>query len=161
MICIVDFDGTYFRNDYFKECFYRKLLKNPFFIIRHFLWERKSVLALKYLLLGELELGYDPFVLINSNVKNWIMNNRSHYDQVVLVSATPQFFLEKIMVKNELFDAIYGSTSVNLKGKNKLNFIFEKFGPTFDYVGDSEDDTVIFKHAANGLKVKFNRLYNV
>jgi phosphoserine phosphatase len=161
MVCIVDFDGTYFRNDYFKECFYRKLLKNPFSIFRHFLWKRKSLLALKYLLLEELELDYDPFELVNSTVSDWVLANKSNYDQVVLVSATPQFFLEKILVKNELFDSIYGSTSVNLKGKNKLNFILEKFGSAFDYIGDSSDDTVIFRHAKNAFKVKFNRLYNV
>jgi phosphoserine phosphatase len=161
MVCIVDFDGTYFRNDYFMECFYRKLLKNPIFIFRHFLWERKSILSLKYLLLQELELDYDTSELVNPTVSDWLLANKSKFDQVVLVSATPQFFLDKIFVNNELFDSIYGSTSVNLNAETKLNFILEKFGSDFYYIGDSLDDNVIFRHAKNGLKVKFNRLYNV
>jgi hypothetical protein len=125
------------------------------------LWERKSLLALKYLLLQELEIDYNPSELVNSIVSEWVLANKRKYTQVVLVSATPQFFLDKILVKNELFDSIYGSTSVNLKGKAKLNFILEKFGSAFDYIGDSSDDTVIFRNAKNGLKIKFNCLCNV
>jgi 4-hydroxybenzoate polyprenyltransferase len=153
-ICVVDFDGTYFKNDYFKECFLRVLITRPWVLINHFILKRRSLLALKHELLESLAIPYDPSNMMNHSVNEWIQTNRHHYDKIVLVSASPHFFVKKLLQSSNVFDEVYGSTSINLKGKAKWQFIEEKFGNQVDYIGDSKADEYIFKQVNNGIRVK-------
>jgi len=48
-----------------------------------------------------------------------------------------------------VFDEVYGTENgTNLKGKNKLKLLIEKFGEQhFDYIGNSYSDLTIFSGA--------------
>jgi hypothetical protein len=56
---------------------------------------------------------------------------------------------------------MHGSTSINLKGQNKLDYIMSKWGSNFDYLGDSKSDNIIFKSARNGFLITRNELIHV
>ena len=155
MVCIIDLDKTFLVNDFFKESFYRNILGNPFSIFWHF-FRRGTLLQLKMKLLKDFEINYPIDQLINPIVNEWIINNRLKYDKLVMISASPDFFVKRIISPLEIFDEIHGSTDVNLKGKKKLKFIQSKFKNEFCYIGDSKDDFYIFEKAKESYLVKNN-----
>jgi hypothetical protein len=158
MILIVDFDGCYVRNDFFAEQFVRKAIENPFFAMSHFLFRKRTLLETKELLLEDFTINYPIEQLVNSSVHEFIGQNRNRYSRVVLVSASPEEFVRRILSGTQVFDEIHGSTTVNLKGLEKLSFIKAQFGSNFHYIGNSSDDDVILKAAAKGYKVTNHKL---
>ncbi len=158
MICIVDFDGTYLRNDLFKEVFIRAILFRPIYFLQVLFTSGFRIIRIKNLLLKNYFIYYDLSILENQVLLDWLIFNRSRFNKVYLVSATPDFFLKRILKGSILFDNIYGSKNVNLKGKNKLNFIRKKWGEKFIYVGDSSADIPIFNFATEAYKVVKNEV---
>lgn len=161
MTCVVDFDRTFFKNDYFMEAFCKQLLTHPFSIIRHFLFEKKDLLALKIKLLEKHKQSYDLGLLINPAVERWIQDNREHYNRVVLISASPDFFVKALLSSYPLFDAVHGSIDHNLKGRRKVDFIYNHYGTAFDYLGDSVADMPVFKAARNAYKVTAQKIERI
>ena len=161
MVCIIDFDKTLLKNDFFKEIFYRTLLQNPFKLINHFLIKRSSILDLKNELLLNFKINYPVQLLLNPIIINWINENKAHYEKIIIVSASPDFFVKEVLKHLDFINEMHGSTSINLKGKNKLDYIMSKWGNNFDYLGDSKSDNVIFKSARNGFLITRNELIHV
>ena len=161
MVCIIDFDKTLLKNDFFKEIFYRTLLQNPFKLINHFLIKRSSILDLKNELLLNFKINYPIQLLLNPIIIDWINENKAHYEKIIIVSASPNFFVKEVLKQLDFIDEMHGSTSINLKGQNKLDYIMSKWGNNFDYLGDSKSDNVIFKSARNGFLVTSNKLIHV
>ncbi len=140
------------------EAFCSKMLKNPFYIVAHFLFGKGNWVALKIKLLKDYKKAYDLQLLINPMVEDWIRTNRSNYHQVVLVSASPDFFVKELLSPLSLFDAIHGSTECNLKGLRKVDFIKSQYGEAFDYIGDAHADIPIFKMARHAYKVTAGKI---
>ena len=161
MVCIIDFDKTLLKNDFFKEIFYRTLLQNPFKLINHFLIKRSSILALKNELLLNFNLHYPIHLLLNPIIINWVNENKSNYEKIIIVSASPNFFVKDVLKNLDFINEMHGSTNINLKGKNKLDYINSKWGSNFDYLGDSRSDNIIFKNAKNGFLIKGNEIIYV
>ena len=161
MVCIIDFDKTLLKNDFFKEIFYRTFLQNPFKLINHFLIKRSSILALKNELLLNFNLHYPIHLLLNPIIINWINENKSNYEKIIIVSASPNFFVKDVLKNLDFINEMHGSTNINLKGKNKLDYINSKWGSNFDYLGDSRSDNIIFKNAKNGFLIKGNEIIYV
>ena len=161
MVCIIDFDKTLLKNDFFKEIFYRTLLQNPFKLINHFLIKRSSILELKKELLLNFKINYPIQLLLNPIIINWINENKAHYEKIIIVSASPDFFVKEVLKQLDFINEIHGSKDINLKGQNKLDYIIEKWGDNFDYLGDSKSDSIIFKSARNGFLVTSNKLIHV
>ena len=161
MVCIIDFDKTLLKNDFFKEIFYRTLLQNPFKLINHFLIKRSSILELKNELLLNFKINYPIQLLLNPIIIHWINENKAHYEKIIIVSASPDFFVKEVLKQLDFIDEMHGSKDINLKGQNKLDYIIEKWGNNFDYLGDSKSDNIIFKSARNGFLVTSNKLIHV
>lgn len=161
MTCVVDFDRTYVKNDFFQEAFFKKVIQNPFFLLGHFIQRRQSLLDLKHQLLQDQDIPYAIDFLVNPVVHDWIVAQRHRYERVVLVSATPEFFIRRVLEPLNFFDELYGSTGVNLKGTEKLNFIKARWGNDFDYIGDSDADRPIFRAARNGYRITGKGLVHV
>ena len=161
MVCIIDFDKTLLKNDFFKEIFYRTLLQNPFTLINHFLINRSSILELKKELLLNFKINYPIQLLLNPIIISWINENKAHYEKIIIVSASPDFFVKEVLKQLDFINEIHGSKDINLKGQNKLDYIMSKWGSNFDYLGDSKSDNVIFKSARNGFLVTSNKLIHV
>ena len=161
MICIIDFDKTLFKNDFFKEAFVKKMIENPLQLFKHFIIEGKDILTLKNDLLAQTIIQYSSDILLNPIVKNWIIENKKNYDKVVVVSASPDFFIKQVLKDFDFIDEIHGSTTKNLKGMNKLEYIINNWGDNFDYLGDSRSDKPIFNGAKNGFKITRKGLIHV
>lgn len=153
MICVIDFDGTLMKNDFFKESFFIKLIENPFFYFQHFFVKKDTLLSLKHILLENRVINYSIAHLFNPLVLAWIEENRQNYKEIVLVSASPDFFIKALLKDVSIFDGIYGSESVNLKGRKKLAFIQQKWGNDFHYMGDANADRPIFSAAQQAYKI--------
>ena len=161
MICIVDFDGTLLKNDFFEETFFKNLIDNPFYLLILLFKKKFNLLEIKKELLANLNCKYDINFLINDEVIAWINNNRNRFTHIFLVSATPDNFLKLILKDQIIFDEMFGSKKINLKGSEKLKFIQQKWNIDFAYIGDSNDDIPIFKVANESYKVINNKVINV
>lgn len=161
MICIIDFDGTLFKNDFFLECFFTLLIFRPLYLLKICFDNKFKLLAIKIVILSSQHITYDVSFLSNQIVIKWIKENKDRFTNVYLVSATPDFFLKNILKNQQIFDDIFGSIEINLKGTEKLNFIQKKWGTNFIYIGDSKDDIPIFKVAKESYKIINNQIINV
>jgi FMN phosphatase YigB (HAD superfamily) len=161
MILIVDFDGTLFKNDFFIEILFKNFLERPIFMLNLFFKTNLNILEIKIALLSNYQINYDVNYLMSPIVLNWIENNKNRFTHIYLVSASPDFFIKKVLKNQQLFDDIYGSVEINLKGVQKYKFIQEKWGSNFTYIGDSNDDIPIFKVAKEAYKIVNNKIINV
>jgi hypothetical protein len=161
MICIVDFDGTLFKNDFFLEVFFKTMVERPFYLFKLCVSKKFKLIDIKIALLSDLKINYDVSFLINTVVTNWIEDNKNKFTNIYLVSASPDFFIKSILKNQQIFDDIFGSVEINLKGVEKLKFIQEKWGSNFTYIGDSKDDIPIFKIAKDAFKIINNKIINV
>ena len=161
MICIVDFDGTLFKNDFFLEVFFKTLIERPFYLFKLCFLKKFKLIEIKIALLLNHRINYDVSFLINPVILNWIIDNKSRFSNLFLVSASPDFFIKYILQNQQIFDDVFGSVQVNLNGFEKLKFIQQKWGSDFAYIGDSSDDIPIFKVANEALKIINNKLINV
>ena len=150
MYLICDFDGTLVKNDYFLEKLAMELIKAP--VRTFFKFVFKGVLNTKIELLNSFEPKSLEYVL-NKNVIALIEQTKENFDQTLLISASPDNFIKNVKKKLNLFDAAYGSTSVNLKSKKKLEFIIENNFTPFVYIGDSKDDEILFKYSSYYYKM--------
>ena len=152
MYLICDFDGTLIRNDFFEEKFYKCLIEQPWLIIKHGL-KQNGLLNLKHHLLDEFSPEYDTGFLFNHGVIQWINNNRGDYKKVLLISASPDPFVRRIVEPLNIFDSIHGSINSNLRKYQKLQFIKESGLLPFSYIGDSEDDSPVFDASLQAYKI--------
>ena len=161
MICVIDFDGTFFKNDFFLEILYKTILNRPVYFIKLLFNTSFKIIKIKKELLKSHNINYKVDFLINNVILNWIYENKYRYTNIFLVSATPNIFLQKVLKNQITFDEIYGSEEINLVGVYKLNFILNKWGPNFAYVGNSNDDIPIFKSSKEAYKFINNTIINV
>ena len=94
------------------------------------------------------------------------MKNKNFFDIKSIINLMSINYLHAVINDIELkqldfIDEMHGSTSINLKGQNKLDYIVSKWGNNFDYLGDSKSDNIIFKSARNGFLVTSNKLIHV
>jgi phosphoserine phosphatase len=121
-----------------------------------------NLLEVKKTLLKSHYINYDTNFLINPTVFNWIKENKIRFKYVYLVSASPDFFIKYILQDQDIFDDVFGSIDINLKGVEKVKFIQHKWGSNFAYIGDSNDDIPIFKVAKESYRIiNNNNIINV
>jgi 2-hydroxy-3-keto-5-methylthiopentenyl-1-phosphate phosphatase len=161
MVCIIDFDGTFFKNDFFLEIFLKNLIHRPFYLLKLLLKTKFKIIDIKIELFKNYKINYNTNFLINNVVLNWININRDKYEGIYLVSATPNFFLKSLFTNILVFDEIYGSNNINLKGNIKLDFIKKKWGSNFAYLGNSFDDIQIYKESLEAYNFQHNKIINV
>lgn len=98
----------------------------------------------------------DPATLpYNPEVLGLIADWRARGARVALVTATDQRLADKIAVHLGVFDEVQGSDGDhNLKGPHKADYLVERFGDgQFDYVGDSNADCEVWRHARRAITV--------
>lgn len=153
---VYDLDGTLFVGDITLElCIEhiknRKIL-GIFQIIR-WLFRGKSHLK------NKLDIKYYK----KFNVEN-LLFNKSILDleefssrEKYLVSGSPDLIVKKISNHLNCFKESKGTNdNLNLTGKNKLNYLKNKFPEGFDYIGNSYDDIEIWKYSNNSYTVNIS-----
>lgn len=156
-ILVVDLDHTLLKSDMLFESFWsafgqdwRSPVKAAFALTR-------GKAALKEYLAGAAQvdvttLPYDDQVI--AYVQAW----RDAGGHTALVTASDNKIAQAIGAHLKLFDEVHGSNgSENLKGARKANFLVEAYGEKqFCYMGDSEADLAVWKHAKRAITVNLS-----
>lgn len=152
MYLICDFDGTFVKNDFFEERFFKFFLEQPWTIVRYGL-QSGGWLRLKHRLLDNYSPEYDLEFILNHELIGWIKENRTDYKETLLVSGSPDSFIKRIIGPMAVFDRIHGSLTDNLTGQGKLRFIQDSGYLPFSYIGDSAADLPIFNASSKAYQI--------
>jgi 4-hydroxybenzoate polyprenyltransferase/phosphoserine phosphatase len=142
---VVDVDGTLINTDLLQEAAIILFKKNPAYIFKAAVWLLKGRAYLKNKIFELVQLQYESLPY-NKDVINFIEKEFSAGRKIVLATASPLSAAVEISKVYPVFSEVYGTSgNINLKGKNKLQLLLEKFGQgNFDYIGDSRADVNIF-----------------
>lgn len=156
-ILVVDLDHTLLKSDMLFESFWSSFGRNwrsPF-RAAYALSQGKAALK-RYLAesaqIDVTKLPYDDAVI--SYIKNW----REAGGRTALVTASDNKIAQEIGAHLKLFDEIHGSDgAVNLKGARKAQFLIDAYGDkAFSYMGDSEADLAVWKHAKKAITINLS-----
>ena len=99
---------------------------------------------LKSKISGLVHLRYD-LLPYNNDLITFLRDESSNGRKLILATASHISTARGVVKGYPIFDELYATQSINLKGVNKLKVLIDKFGKSkFDYVGDSHSDLAIF-----------------
>lgn len=113
MHLICDFDGTLVKNDFFEERFFRLFLVQPWLILKYG-FKYNGLLSLKHKLLDDYSPEYKLDFLFNHELIEWIKENRKNYLGILLISASPDLFVKRIVEPISIFNHVHGSLNVRI-----------------------------------------------
>ena len=148
-VLVVDMDGTLVKSDVLAEWTVKLALTRPITFLR-IVWSRASLPEKKREIAGFFE--YQPsFQPLNQETTALISEYKNGGAKVVLATASVRDSAVAIAGHVGVFDEVYFSETVNLKGEAKARVLVENFGQNgFDYVGDSKADFPVWEAAKLG-----------
>ena len=141
---IVDLDGTLINTDLLHEGIAALVKKNPLNVFLLFAWLLKGKVYLKNRIsqIAKIRLDLLPY---NMSLLEFLQNESDKGRAIVLATASHKSYALEIAKIHPIFDQVYGTEGINLKGKNKLKVLIDRFGEKkFDYIGNSNSDLAIF-----------------
>lgn len=165
-ILIVDLDGTLIKSDLLVESSIRLIKKNPLYIFLLIIWLFRGKAKLKNEIASRIDIRVDLLPYRTQIIEKI----KSHTGKKVLATAAHYKYANAVANYLEIFDDVLASDEkTNLKGNKKVQFITERYGETFDYIGDSSADIPIWQKANkkyvvspnNSLKNKLKKLSNI
>lgn len=144
ILLVVDLDGTLIHSDLLHEGLLILLRKNPLYIFSCLIWILKGKVYFKKKLFNRIQI---PFELLptNKELMNFLETELSKGRQIILATASLKSHALEIAKTIPIFDNIFGTEEVNLKGENKLKLLIDEYGEfKFDYIGNSRSDIKIF-----------------
>ncbi len=155
----VDLDGTLIKTDLVWESIARLLRRNPLRLLLILFWWMRGRAFLKQQLAKRVSI--DPATLpYNKPFLAFLREQNKAGRKLVLATAFDQ--KGAVLVANHigLFDEVFASDGkTNLRGKNKLKVLTEKFGERgFDYAGNSFADLAVWRGAREAIVVNASRL---
>tara|TARA_B110000483_G_scaffold128472_1_gene154103 strand:- start:3222 stop:4676 length:1455 start_codon:yes stop_codon:yes gene_type:complete len=144
---VIDLDNTLTSVDTLFEAVIILIKHKLVNIILMIWWLTKGKLYFKSKLIDHVQV--DPKKIpYNNEVISFIKESRSQGRKIILCSGAHVNQVKLIADHLNLFDSYYGSDSnTNLSGKNKSEFLVEKYGKgNFDYVGDSHVDLHVWNN---------------
>ena len=154
----VDLDGTVIKTDLMFESVILLLKKNILYVFAIIFWLIRGRAHLKFELARKTDLSASDLPL-NVEFYKYLEGQRKNGREIVLISASNQKAAEVVGEHLGLFDATYGSDkSINLKAERKLQKINElSGGRDFAYAGNSADDLIIWRSAAQVIIVNCHK----
>ncbi|OCX66815.1 prenyltransferase [Thioclava sp. SK-1] len=154
IVLVADLDNTLLATDMLYESFWASFAKD---------W-RTPLTAVKALPLGkpalkramleraDIDVTTLPYI---DDVLNLLREWRAAGGRTALVTASDAQVAQRIADHLQLFDEVFGTTAdLNLKGTHKAEFLIQRYGDKgFDYIGDTDVDLHIWKHANRALSV--------
>ena len=141
---VVDLDGTFIKTDILHEGVIILLRRNPLNIFRCIYWWMKGKVFLKNQIYKRATIKYE-LLPVNKEVLNFLEAEKDKGRKIILATATLMKHAREILRIYPFFNEVYGTSKINLKGKNKLNVLVNEFGHShFDYIGNSRSDLTIF-----------------
>ena len=151
---VVDLDGTLIYTNILYESVIRLLRTNPLLILALPFWLFKGKAFLKKKLASciQIDIKSLPF---NYELITWLKIQRDCGRRLVLCTASDSAVAKDIATYLMLFDEVIASDGEkNLAGKNKATILIDKFGfCSFDYVGNSIADLLVWKNSRSGVVV--------
>jgi 4-hydroxybenzoate polyprenyltransferase len=141
----VDLDGTLVKTDLLIESALTFLRQSPLRAFNLIIWLLRGRATLKHQLAEEVELD-TSLLPLNSAVVDMVAAERAKGRQCILVSASNLKYVRRVAEQTGLFDDAFGSDiNRNLAGRNKADFLKEKFGEGgFDYIGNDGKDMPVW-----------------
>lgn len=156
-ILVVDLDHTLLKSDMLFESFWSafgRSWSNPIRAAQALL---KSKAAVKRYLAesADIEVSSLPY---DQEVVDFIVGWRTRGGRTALVTASDSKFARAIAEHLGIFDEVHGSNGAeNLKGNRKARFLVNRYGEKqFSYVGDSESDLPVWRHAKMAITVNLS-----
>lgn len=148
----VDLDGTLIHTDLLYESFLQAIKKKPLLLILLPLWYFRHGLAyIKSVLLAYCDIEVDALPY-NFPLINYLKARKAAGRKLILVTGSHQTLADKVATHLNLFDAVYGTTTINITGARKADFLVQKFGAhQFDYIGNEEKDRFIWQVSRRAL----------
>jgi apolipoprotein N-acyltransferase len=150
----VDLDGTLIKTDLLWESLARLLRRNPFQLFLILFWWLRGRAFLKQQLARRVAIN--PATLpYNESFLAFLREQKSAGRKLVLVTASDRDMVLPVASHVGLFDEVLASDGrTNLRGKNKLKALVEKFGKRgFDYAGNSSADLAVWRGARLAIVV--------
>lgn len=141
---VVDLDGTLINTDLLYEGVAALIKKNPLYVFLLFAWLLKGKVHLKNKIsqIAKIRLDLLPY---NTRLLEFLRTESDKGRVIVLATASLKSYALEIAKIHPIFNQVYGTEEINLKGKNKLKLLINLFGEKkFDYIGNSNSDLVIF-----------------
>jgi 4-hydroxybenzoate polyprenyltransferase len=140
---VVDLDGTFIHTDILHEAIIMLLKKNPVYFLVLPFWFLKGKVTFKNKIFEIVTPRYE-LLPNNKPLLSFLHNESASGRKLVLATASLASSAKEISAIYPIFNEIYGTETVNLKGSNKLNILINKFGEfQFDYIGNSHSDLSI------------------
>jgi 4-hydroxybenzoate polyprenyltransferase len=162
-ILFVDLDNTFVSTDILFELILKMIKKSPFNLFYLFVWLFKGKAYLKDKLANNYDIDVDTLPY-NVNVLQYLNENKSKWERIVLATGTNELVANKIYKNNSSIfsDVLSSNDKTNLIGKNKLAAInIYLKGKSFDYIGDSISDLKIWRAASNAIVVDPSLIVNL
>lgn len=164
-IIVCDLDGTLIKTDVFLEGFLQAVSINiKVLLVSVIRLVFSGIPASKRYLADNTDLNIETLP-VNEQVLVYLRKKKQSGHRLFLISAADHKVVNKIADHLEIFEEAHGSfDEINLKGKNKAEFLVGKFGEeSFEYIGDSRADFHIWKISAKATAVGFSesRLYKL
>jgi 4-hydroxybenzoate polyprenyltransferase len=141
---VVDLDGTLLKTDMLYEGIILLLKKNPLNILNCIFWLLKGKVNFKKKVFRNIHIQFELLPL-NEELISFLKSEYASGRRLVLASASLKSTTYNFSKIIPIFDDIFGTEEINLKGKNKLKVLIENFGEfKFDYIGNSYADLEIF-----------------
>ena len=153
---VVDLDGTLIVGDLLHLSLFRLALRHPLKLCLLPLWLWRGKAALKHYVgeaigwsLDVSKLNYRPALVA------WLRSQRASGRHIVLATASPDIYAQRIVAHLGLFDEYFASNgTINLIGQKKADALVTRFGKgNFVYAGDSHKDILVWRVAAAAIPV--------
>lgn len=148
---IIDFDGTLSKGDSLIKSLQtlnvqKKILIFLLLVLRGRIYVKKYLWRNNFM---DLRIEFNP-TLLELAVSR----------KAFIVSGALDQYLKRVLLGIIPERRAFGTSIINLTGRNKMNFLVKKFGyKKFDYVGDSLTDIHVWKSARYAYTVKRLWLY--
>jgi 4-hydroxybenzoate polyprenyltransferase len=155
---VVDLDGTLILSDLLPEAALAFLRAHPLQVWKLPIWlfQGKAVLKENLARNTALDASVLPY---RRELLTLIEEERKKGRAIVLATASPRSFAERVAAHLGCFDAVLATESgLNLVGTKKRDALLARYGERgFDYAGDSSDDLPVWAVARRACVVGANR----
>jgi phosphoserine phosphatase len=152
---IVDLDHTLIDTDLLVESSIATLKKSPWLVALYPFWllQGKGYLKAQLIKHCDIDISTLPY---NQTTIDYINKRKKAGTQVILATASHEFYARKVAKHMDLFDDVMASNKhFNLSSHNKAYKLVERFGEQgFDYIGDHMRDLPVWQ--ASNLAILVN-----
>jgi len=151
---VVDLDGTLIKSDLLVESCLLFVCSDPLAIFKIFKWflAGKANLKEKLATVSDIDVNVLPY---NQKVIEFIKKEKQKGRKIVLATASHLIYAQRIASHLDIFDQVFATEGkLNLSKHNKCNKLVTEFGDKgFDYIGNSNDDLVVWKKSQAAIVV--------